>query len=51
MRRVARRMRITKQETFSQYYQYLQANAEEARELFNDFTNLGDNVLPRPPGV
>ncbi len=36
MRRVARRMQVTRQDTLSGYYRYLQMNAEEARELFHD---------------
>lgn len=36
MRRVARRMQVTRQDTLNGYYSYLQTNPEEARELFND---------------
>ena len=36
MRRVARRMQVSRQLNLGSYYRYLQTNPDEARELFND---------------
>ncbi|GLI92363.1 CheR family methyltransferase [Methylocystis echinoides] len=36
MRRVARRMQVTRQESFADYYRYLQHKKDEAQELLSD---------------
>ncbi|CAN3989415.1 two-component system, NarL family, sensor histidine kinase EvgS [Methylocystis bryophila] len=36
LRRVSRRMQVTRQESLNAYYQFLHANADEAKELFSD---------------
>jgi two-component system, chemotaxis family, CheB/CheR fusion protein len=36
LRRVSRRMQVTRQESLNAYYRFLQANADEAKELFSD---------------
>jgi two-component system CheB/CheR fusion protein len=36
MRRLARRMQVVRQESFSEYYRYLQNNKNEVHELFSD---------------
>jgi two-component system CheB/CheR fusion protein len=36
MRRLARRMQVVRQESFSDYYRYLQNNKNEVHELFSD---------------
>ncbi len=37
LRRIARRMQVTRQDSLSGYYAYLRENAEEAQSLFADF--------------
>ncbi|QGM98866.1 CheR family methyltransferase [Methylocystis parvus] len=36
MRRLARRMQVVRQESFADYYRYLQSNKNEVHELFSD---------------
>jgi two-component system, chemotaxis family, CheB/CheR fusion protein len=36
LRRLARRMQVTRQESLADYYDYLRRNAEESQALFND---------------
>jgi two-component system CheB/CheR fusion protein len=37
LRRVARRIQVTRKESFAEYYTYLRENVEEAQALFTDF--------------
>jgi two-component system CheB/CheR fusion protein len=37
LRRIARRMQVTRKESLAEYYEFLRDNAEEAQSLFSDF--------------